>query len=509
MGRYLLGLDNGGTVVKAGLYDAAGHAAAFARADVPALLGKYGVVERDMRALWAVNCAVIRDVIAKAQADPSDIAGISVSGHGNGLYLVDADGRPVNNGIYSTDMRAKDYVRRYEETGVGDRLFPKTMQTLYPGQFAPLLAWMTDNDPDALARAKWALGCIDYIRFRLTGEAFGEMTNMSAASVLDQNSRDYDDEILEAMGICACRRLLPPLLPSCGICGGVSAQAAEQTGLLPGTPVAGGMIDITACAIATGITDESRLCLIAGTWSINEFIDRRPLLSKGLLLTSVYCIDGYYMVTDGSMTSASNLEWFVRGFLGGERLEMEAQGRSVYDAAEAMVASVRPEESSVLFLPFLYGTNADANAKSCFLGLSGWHTKAHMLRAVYEGIVFSHRTHVEKLLRLRGRPEAVRIAGGVTKSSVWMQMFADALQMPIEISDSAELGTLGAAMCAGVAIGEYSSLLEAAGVFSGISRICYPDASRKAIYDRKYALYQKAIEALAPLWEDYRATPGV
>jgi L-xylulokinase len=199
------------------------------------------------------------------------------------------------------------------------------------------------------------------------------------------------------------------------------------------------------------------------------------------------------------MTSASNLEWFVREFFEREREQANAQSKNVYAAADAMVECTPPEDSAVIFLPFLYGTNVDANAKSCFLGLSGWHTKAHMLRAVYEGIVFSHRMHIEKLLALRDKPEAIRMAGGVTNSGVWVQMFADALQMPVEISDNKELGTLGVAMCAGVAVGEYRSLSEASSVFSGVSHVYMPDSTKKEIYDRKYELYKKTIECLAPI----------
>jgi L-xylulokinase len=104
-----------------------------------------------------------------------------------------------------------------------------------------------------------------------------------------------------------------------------------------------------------------------------------------------------------------------------------------------------------------------------------------------------------RLLALSDRPEAVRMAGGVTKSRVWVQMFADALQMPIEISDVEELGTMGVAMCAGVAAGEYRSLYEASKAFSGVSRICRPDSAKKKIYDKKYELYKKTIECLASI----------
>ena len=495
---YLLGIDNGGTMVKAGLYDLDGVEIALSKTDVPAILGKDGIVERDMNVLWSVNCKVIKDVISKAGIDPEDIACISVSGHGNGLYLVDEAGDPLGNGIYSTDMRAKAYIERFEKTGVCDQIFPKIMQTLYPGQLAPLLAWMSDQRPDLISRAKWALGCIDYLRFCLTGEAFGEISNMSAGGVMDQNIRDYDNEILAAMGIGHLRTILPPVRPSCQVCGHVNAKAAGQAGLKEGTPVAGGMIDITACAIATGITDESRICLIAGTWSINEFISKRPLMAKGLLLTSVYCIDDYFMVTDGSMTSASNLEWFLRSFF-----ESDSPGYSIYTAADEMLKSTLANESEIVFLPFLFGTNADADAKACFLGLCSWHSKAHMLRAVYEGIVFSHKMHIDKLLYLRDPPEAVRIAGGVVKSGIWLQMFADILQKPIEISSGTELGTMGAAMCAGVAAGVYPSMHDATKAFSKVVCTYLPDEANRHVYEKKYKRYQKAISCLSGLWKEW------
>lgn len=490
-GHYLLGLDNGGTYVKAGLYRANGEAAAFASQEITAIMGRGGTVERDMDALWATNCSVVREVIVRAGIHPRDIACVSVSGHGNGLYLVNEALRPVMNGIYSTDMRAKDYVERFRESGVLDRIFPKVMQALYPGQFPPLLAWLSDNKPELLNRAKWALGCNDYIRLKLTGKAFAEITNTSAASVLDQNKRDYDAAILEEMGIGHCARLLAPLKQSCEVCGRVNAAAAAQTGLLQGTPVAGGMIDLTACAVATGLVDKSRLCVIAGTWGINEFVWDSPLVSPEILLTSVYGIDGWYLVTDGSMTSASNLEWFLR----------ECGEEHAYKEADALVQSTAPQDSSVIFLPFLYGTNLGVDVKGGFLGLAGWHTKAHLLRAVFEGVVFSHCTHIERLLKLRGgMPEAIRMAGGVSRSEVWVQMFADALGLPIEISDHAELGTLGVAMCAGVAVGYFDSLKEASQTMSRVSRVVQPNPSNKAVYDEKYSRYRQVIEALEPVW---------
>ena len=502
--KYLMGLDNGGTLVKAGIYDTLGNAVGFAAAEAQTILGREGAVERDMDGLWDINAQVIRECIAKTGVDARDILALAISGHGNGMYLVDEAGRPVRSGIYSSDTRAKDLRRRFMEDGTYEKIQPKTLQIIYAGQPTVLLAYFAEHEPETLEKAKWSFTCTDYIRFCLTGEAYGEVTNMSVLSAMNQYTKQCDPEIFRAFGIEKYLRLMPPIRQSCEVCGCVTAEAAETTGLAPGTPVAGGLFDGCACAIATGITDERNLCAVAGTWGMNVYICPQPVMSDDIFLTSVYCIDGYYMIMEGSMTSASNLEWFVRRFMGEEKRTMSAEGKSVYDAANEMVSSVAPEDSSIVFLPFLYGTNVNPEAKACFLGISSWHEKRHILRAIYEGVVFAHAAHIERLLALRDAPEAVRMAGGVTKSPVWMQMFADVLQLPIEVSKTSELGTLGAALCAGVAAGAYADLQEAAKIFTRIFSVVRPDVAKKEIYARKYGLYKKILGSLEGAWSEWR-----
>ncbi len=133
-------------------------------------------------------------------------------------------------------------------------------------------------------------------------------------------------------------------------------------------------------------------------------------------------------------------------------------GQIVYDLCNEWVERITPEETHVIFLPFLYGSNVEADAKACFIGLKGWHHKAHILRALYEGVVFSHKMHIERLLAYRDMPKVARITGGAARSEVWCQMFADVLQAPLEVMSGTELGALGAAMCAGVATGHFPSL---------------------------------------------------
>jgi L-xylulokinase len=208
---------------------------------------------------------------------------------------------------------------------------------------------------------------------------------------------------------------------------------------------------------------------------------------------------------EGSATSASNLEWFVTEFFVEERKQAKEQGRSVYELCNQLVAGTSPEDAQIVFVPFLYGTNAGANvrAKASFVGLGGWHTRAHVVRAVYEGIVFSHKSHIEKLLPFREMPKAARIAGGAARSPVWLQIFADVLQIPIEVTTGTELGTLGAAICAGVATKQFESFEQAAEKMVEVSQTYTPAPGKKELYEKKYAAYRKTIETLNPLWEDF------
>ena len=502
--QYLLGLDNGGTVTKAALYSTDGAEIAVAGIQVKPIMDKVGFVERDMGALWQANAKAIRSVLEKSSVNPSDIIGVAVTGHGCGAYFIDGEGKPAANGIISTDTRAKEYVERWNADGTYDTLLPLTMQIIWAGQTLPIVAWHKEHKPEVLKRAKWVLSCKDYIRFCLTGEAYTELTDVSVANGINLATISYDDAIFNAFGIGDYKHLFAPLRKCTDICGRISIEAAKETGLVAGTPVAGGLCDVAACCIGTGVTSPDKMCMVAGTWSINEFLSKQPIASKELFQNALYCMDDYWMILENSMTSASNLEWFVKNLMGQEKQQAEESGVNVFQFADRMVAEISSENCPILFLPFLFGTNVNADAKACFIGISGLHTKAHLLRAVYEGVAFSHRTHMENLLRFRERPSGIRISGGAARSRVWVQIFADVFQIPLEVSAASELGTMGAAMCAGIASGVYNDFLQAVDVFARVEYICMPNPNAAQLYEKKFKLYRKMSRQLDETWKDWK-----
>ena len=145
-----------------------------------------------------------------------------------------------------------------------------------------------------------------------------------------------------------------------------------------GTPVSGGMFDIDACAVAMDVTDEKNLCVIAGTWSINEFLSKTPVLDGTIMMNSIFALPEYYLVEECSATSAGNHEWFTEMFLQQEKEEAKRLGMNVYQYTDRLAAEVGPADQNIIFLPFLYGSNYDPRAKACFVGLDSHHTRARL-----------------------------------------------------------------------------------------------------------------------------------
>lgn len=501
MAKYLLGTDNGCTVAKAALFTPDGRELAVASQKIDPLTPHPGWVEMDANRTWQAAAESIREVLAKAKVDPRDVACVASAGHGNGLYLVDKQCRPVRNAISSTDGRARKYIDEWTAAGIDKAVRPRTMQSLWAAQPNALLRWLMDHEPAAIERAAAALMCKDYVRGRLTGKLAAELTDMSGTSLMNVGTCQYDDEVLRAFGLLGIRRLLPPLVRSAEICGHVTAEAAAATGLAEGTPVAGGMFDIDACSLASGVVDEGPIAMAAGTWSCNMYVSRTPV-DRDVFMTSCYAIPGWYLMLEGSATSASNLEWFVTEFFAAEREQARRGGGSVFDVVNKLVAATNDADPPVFFLPFLYGSNVSPDAKGSFVGLSGWHNRAHMLRAIYEGVVFSHRTHVERLGRFRPMPTSLRLTGGAARSDVWLRIFADCFGVPVEVPEGTELGALGAAILASVAAGVHKSFQAAAAAMVRFARVQRPDPARKAMYDDRFARYNKLLAALEPVWKE-------
>lgn len=496
MSELLLGIDAGNTVVKAVLFDRDGHVRGKAARDGRSAQPEPGHVERDIAELWRNASDVIAECLEQASAEGKDIVAIGLSGHGNGLYLLDRENRPLL-GIQSLDTRGVELAQEFAVNGAARKAYPLCLQKPWPAQTATLLAWVKRNRPDIYARAGTAFLCKDALAFMLTGQRGTDFSDMSGCGLLRLPARRYDEELLAAYGLEDAMTLLPPAVESDQVAGRISDAAARATGLAVGTPVAAGFFDIIASALGAGAAAPGQAAIVAGSWGINQIILDQPLIDERIFHAATWRVDRYVAV-ESSATSAVNLEWFAREIMGGHDPQ-------VFARCSEMVASVAAERDLPLFHPFLYGSATTADARGAFLGLTGWHGKAHMLHALYEGVVFEHRRHIDRLRAAGAQFEQATLSGGGARSAVWCQMVADGIGVPVTVSECEETGALGAAIAAGVAGGLFESLEAGVAAMVRPKKRHVPRGEAGGFGAARYKLYLDLAEMLPQRWKAYRS----
>jgi L-xylulokinase len=449
----LLGIDVGSTFVKAVLFDRKGAVVAQAAAPVPVVRPHAGWVERDAEQVWRAVCSVVRHCVRRRVRH---VGAVGVTGCGNGAVFLDARLRPVRRGILSSDTRA---ARRVRTRAASPNHRP------YPGQLPFLLRWLEAEEPARFRRLRHAVFWKDFVRARLTGRVATDVTDAGAAGLLsgpDLALRSADD-------------VLPPVLRGTEQAGTVVGSAAE-CGLRAGTPVFAGCIDCEAGAIGSGVAGPGEVSMIAGTWSINQcYATRRPR-ERGHFLVNPATVPGRWLILEGSPSSAANFDWAIAA--------LSARPHPAAAAAEGAGAG----RSGLIFLPRV------ADGSAAFLGLEARHRRPDLLRAVMEGVVFAHRAHLERL-RLK-RVRRVVLAGGVSGSAAWCQMFADGLGCRVDVPAGAQMGALGAAIIAGVGSGVWRDIASAQRAMVPAAATFRPDPSRHRAMTRSYRQYRRHLATL-------------
>ncbi|WP_171241426.1 FGGY-family carbohydrate kinase [Ruegeria sp. HKCCA5491] len=491
--QYILGLDAGNTVIKAVLFDLNGQPVAMQALDGQSSTPQPGHVERDLNELWANARQVISGCIDKAGVTSDQIIGVGCAGHGNGLYLLDKAGEPLV-GIQSLDTRAAGLAEELSEAA-GDALHALCLQKPWPSQTPVLLAWIKRHQLEIYVQTGTVLLCKDFITYKLTDEQVSEISDMSGSGLTRMPDCTYDDTLLALYGLEDAREMLPRLIDPADIAGTVSAEAAAATGLAEGTPVIGGYFDVVSSAMGSGVVRGGEASIIAGTWSINQVFSDKPAVNDDLFMVSGFGPNRFVNI-EASATSAANLEWYVREFV-----ERGAHHDDPFGFCNDKVAEVTPAADDPFFHPFLYGSGQGASFRGGFYGVAGWHGESHMLRALFEGVLFEHRRHIEVLKTAGVSFDQAVLSGGGSRSPVWPQMFADCLGVPIYVAEAQETGALGAAIGVSVATGAYGSYEEAIGQMTRRKAEFQSNADMKAHYDNRYAQYLALIEAMRGFWD--------
>lgn len=500
----LVAVDAGGSHVKATVFRSASQEYRTCSEPIPLARPGPGLNERDPELLWQATARCLRSAIAQLGASPGEVLAVGLTGHGNGVYLVDRFGRPTRSAIMATDSRAAGLVRAWVADGVEDALRPQAWNGLWPGMTGPALAWLARFEPHVLKASFAVLGCKDYVRARLTGMTRTEISQATACGLYDNGVLSIDPTIselvpnetaLEVFEIGSHRRLLLPTISSLDLFE-VSPAGAAATGLPAGTPVVAGLVDNPAAQHGSGVFDSGSICVGAGTWSINQLlVPASEMTASGTLgrvrpYAAALALTGQGLLCEASPTSASTLSWALEQAVTASAQQDRAAGRDPYASRLAAEAERRPRLDDPMFLPFIDGSRWEAGARGAWIGLSSATMEAELLGAVLEGICLEHRRHVERLEQTFDTRLPVRLSGGATRSPHWCQLFADILARPVSVSPVTELGSVCAAAMAATAVGAATSVEQAVAVLNPVWRDYAPREETAALVGRRWELYR-------------------
>lgn len=490
--KYLLGLDAGNTVIKAVLFDLTGRQIALHVLDGQSSSPTPGHVERDMDELWANAQKAILGCITKARISPDQIAGVGCAGHGNGLYLLDRDGAALL-GIQSLDTRAAELAKEISAE-CGEKIQKVCLQKPWPSQTPTLLAWMKRHEPDVYAQIGTVMLCKDFITYKLTNERVSDISDMSGCGLTKMPACVYDDDLLALYGLSDARAMLPRLIDPASVAGHVTESAAQATGLAQGTPVIAGYFDVVSSAMGSGVIAPGEASIIAGTWSVNQVFSDTPVQDDTVFMVAGFG-PGRFVNIESSATSAANLEWYVREFV-----ERGQHHDNPFGFCNDQLGTITPRADDPFFHPYLYGSGQGAEFRAGFYGLAGWQVEGHLLRALFEGVMFEHKRHIEVLKRAGVSIERAVLSGGGSRSPHWPQMFADCLGVPITVAEAQETGALGAALGAGVGVGIFSDYEEGIAAMTRAKHEFSPNPDMKPHYDTRYQVFLTLTEAMRGFW---------
>ncbi len=494
----LLGIDIGTTSTIGIVIDDAGNSLAVESRPATLHSDHPNWAEEDPEEWWGNVAEICRALIEKAGIEASAIDGIGVTGMLPTVILIDAAHRPLRRSIQQNDARAIGELETFR-AGMPEDEFLRRSGTGYSQQLVgPKLMWLRQREPAAFAAARHVVGASDFITARLTGAVQVEHNWALEAGFVDIASGEYDRELIALAGIDAA--LLPPIRQSHELVGALTESAARHTGLAAGTPVVAGCADHVASAFVCGAVENGDLVLKYGGAGDILLSADKPLADQRLFI-DYHIVPGLYFPNGCMAASGSFLNWIARNWAGGEVEKAKAAGLSLHQHLDRLAAEV-PAESKLLFLPYFLGEKTplnDPSARGTLVGLGLHHALPHVWRAALEGVAFGFRHHVE-VFRERGLQVArVFAADGGAASDLWLQISADALNLPVTRIDRHPGSSLGAAFVAGMGTGvldDWSAIAR----YVSPGKVFTPDPAGVAALERKYPLWRDVYQRLKSLY---------
>lgn len=495
----VLGLDIGTGGSRAVVVDDAGRVLATStEAHAPFDSPETGWAEQDPADWWRAAQLAIRAVLAAGPIRSADVRAIGLSGQMHGAVLLDQAGHVVRPAIIWCDQRTEGQCRRLTDQIGEARLIELVSNPALTGFTLPKLLWVCEHEPTLWARVRTVLLPKDFVRWQLIGERATDVADASGTLLFDVARRRWSAAMLSEVGLDAS--YLPNAYEGPTLTGGVTALAAEATGLRAGTPVVAGAGDQAAGAIGMGVVRPGTVSATIGTSGVVFAATDRPALDPGgRVHTFCHAVPDRWHVMGVTQGAGLSLRWLRDTFgLGGDPNE---KGDGLYDQMCAEAAQAPAGADGVMWAPYLMGERTphlDPHARAALVGLSASHTRAHVTRAVLEGVAFSLRDTFAILEAMDVPTTQIRLGGGGARSALWRQVQADVYGQQVEVLQAEEGAAYGAALLAGVAAGQWASIDEACDQVVRVSGTVTPLAANVKILRERYRRFRTLYAALHP-----------
>lgn len=492
----LLGIDVGTGGTRAVVVDEAGAVVASATSEhAPFASPQIGWAEQDPRDWWRATIEAVRGVLAQPGVRADEIACVGFSGQMHGAVMLDERDEVLRAALIWCDQRTDPQCKAITEKVGAERLIELTSNPALTNFTLTKLLWVREHQPELWERFRTILLPKDYVRLRLTGDRAIDVADASGTLLLDVANRRWSDAMLDALEL--DRSCLPSLFESPEITGRVSADGAEATGLREGTPVVAGAGDQAAGAVGMGIVQPGAVSATIGTSGVVFAATSRPALDKkGRVHTFCHAIPGRWHVMGVTQAAGLSLRWFRDRFGTGN----DAPGDvDPYELLSKEAASAPPGSDGVLWAPYLMGERTphlDPHARAALVGLAASHTRAHVVRAILEGVAFSLRDTLTIFAEMDVPVENIRLGGGGARSPVWRQIQADVYGRAVEILAAEEGAAYGAALLAGVGAKVWPTVDEACASAVRVAERVEADESSIAVMNKSYAAYRALYPAL-------------
>jgi len=445
--------------------------------------------EQNPHEWWEAVSASIRSVLEKTDIDGEEIGAVGLTGQMHGLVLLDEAGNILRPAILWNDQRTQSQCDEIHKIIGREKFIQITGNVALTGFTAPKILWVKENEPAVFAKAKHVLLPKDYVRYKLTGEYAMDKADGAGTVLFDLRVRDWSDEILSALDI--PRVWMPKTFEGIEFTGYVTKEASSLTGLKVGTPVAAGGGDQAAGAVGVGAVEPGVVALTVGTSGVVFATTPSALIEPdGRLHAFCHAAPGMWHFMGVMLSAAGSLQWYR---------DTLAPDMSFDDLLKE-VESIPAGSEGLQFLPYLSGERTphpDPLARGAFIGLTLRHSRAHMTRAVLEGVAFGLKDSFTLIQNAGlGAIMQVRASGGGTKGALWRQIMASVLNAELVTVNTTEGAAFGAALLAGVGAGGWTDVVSACKSCVKITGSTLPDPAQVDVYRKSYEMYQELYPAL-------------